>query len=290
MLKYFFLSLCTTLLAQSAPIFYFYNRDSSALGVKTYNGEIIIPAEYSFEAVDTKKPISGRYFLMKSLKNTKEWPYSEDFILFDRTGQVFAHPLLFDNGIDYLQEGYFRYVDSLKIGFIDTKFEKSILAQFDFVTPFNEGVASFCNGCKAQKDKEIITIAGGFYGIVDNTGKILMENKSQKEVEVFLNKNADIYFNLNADEKKIQKAIEKSFLNTIQRNFPQVRKNEKLYPKIIKNAFYDAQYYTFKLYVKTEFDFEEALNINFLIDKNYLSISYIEDSDVLNIKKKNLKF
>ncbi len=91
-------------------------------------------------------------------------------------GKVIIRPFIFDNGPDYFIEGLSRFVQHGKIGFINEKYEIIIPAQFDFVRPFNKGMAAFCTGCQTVKfDDEHSIIRGGTWGYINKEGHILID-------------------------------------------------------------------------------------------------------------------
>lgn len=68
------------------------------------------------------------------------------WICIDKNDQILVVPYLYDNGPDYLEEGLFRIVANNKIGFADSTGKKVIPAQYDFVTPFQDGYAIYYIG------------------------------------------------------------------------------------------------------------------------------------------------
>ncbi len=90
-----------------------------------------------------------------------------------QTGKVMK-TVFFDNGADYFEEGLVRTISKGKYGFMNNKLEIVIEPQFDFVYPFSDGKARFCNGCKKEKDEsgEHSSMVGGKWGYVDKEGKI----------------------------------------------------------------------------------------------------------------------
>lgn len=78
----------------------------------------------------------------------------------------------FDNGSDEFSEGLTRYVSSQgKFGFMNAKLNVVIPAQFDFVFPFENGKARYCNGCTPEKTGEHTSMTGGTWGHIGKTGK-----------------------------------------------------------------------------------------------------------------------
>lgn len=86
-----------------------------------------------------------------------------------------APALRFDNGADYFVEGLARTVKGGKIGFVNTDLVEVIAPAWDFAFPFEEGLASVCNGCAPKPDgKEPSVITGGKWGYIDKAGKIVV--------------------------------------------------------------------------------------------------------------------
>ncbi len=81
---------------------------------------------------------------------------------------------MFDNGPDYFSDGLARIVSpSGKFGFINKKLEVVIEPQFDFVTPFDEGRAHVCEGCRPVPMGESSRWEGGVEWPIDTTGQRL---------------------------------------------------------------------------------------------------------------------
>ena len=86
-----------------------------------------------------------------------------------------AHDVIFlDNGPDYFLEGAARFVSSNgKTGYINQDLKVVLAPIHDFASPFDEGKAYFCNGCKSVSDGEKQKIVGGLWGTMDKKGKVL---------------------------------------------------------------------------------------------------------------------
>jgi len=94
----------------------------------------------------------------------------------DTQGKVIVRPFIFDNGPDYFIEGLSRFVQHGKMGFINEKYEIIIPAQFDFVRPFDKGMAAFCTDCQVVKfDDEHRVMRGGTWGYINKEGHILID-------------------------------------------------------------------------------------------------------------------
>lgn len=78
------------------------------------------------------------------------------------SGELLYHPLLFDNGPDYVHEGLRRFVNvkSGKVGYVRPDGEVVIPAQYDFLTPIENGYTTAYNGVKR------LTAPGEEHGLI----------------------------------------------------------------------------------------------------------------------------
>lgn len=92
--------------------------------------------------------------------------------LIDITGAKIYEPFIYDNGPDYISEGFSRVIDGEgKVGFINTKGELVIAPQFDWASGFEEGVARFCVGCTRIMRGEHEDMEGGRWGTLTPDGQ-----------------------------------------------------------------------------------------------------------------------
>jgi hypothetical protein len=92
----------------------------------------------------------------------------------NRQGKT-APALRFDNGADYFVEGLARSVKAGKVGFVNSDLVEVIAPVWDFASPFQDGLASVCNGCAPKSDgKEHTIISGGKWGYIDKLGKVVV--------------------------------------------------------------------------------------------------------------------
>lgn len=173
---------------EQKKLFYFLSPDS-LLGVKDEKGAIIIPATHYFLPIaydDFLVPINDSILILvpKPAVNLKDpKPYG---LAYNRNGKVLYAPYLFDNGPDYLEEGLSRYVENGKIGFVNRYGEKVIKAQWDWVSPFEYGIARACNGCFIDYSKDVehpsldLSKASTYY--IDKSGRTLqaLQKKQSK--------------------------------------------------------------------------------------------------------------
>jgi len=79
---------------------------------------------------------------------------SEGWVYVDRANRPVLRPYIFDNGPDYFAEGLARFVENGKMGFYDKALNIIIPAKYDFVFPFENGVARAGTHCTTQKHGE----------------------------------------------------------------------------------------------------------------------------------------
>ncbi|GHT58503.1 hypothetical protein AGMMS50239_03190 [Bacteroidia bacterium] len=103
-------------------------------GYRNVQGEIAIKAKYYMTETDTFHNVA---FVIRD---------SSGWVAIDRNETILLYPFIFDNGPDYIKEGLFRFVENEKMGFANMDCEKIIPAIFDFVQPFENGIAEYTLG------------------------------------------------------------------------------------------------------------------------------------------------
>ena len=94
----------------------------------------------------------------------------------DMKGKLRYRAYLFDNGPDPFFDGFARYIEKGKLGFIDRRLKPRIPAQFGDAFPFRNGWTSYCIGCERamQLEKRKFAKAGevqkGKWGLLDTNG------------------------------------------------------------------------------------------------------------------------
>lgn len=94
----------------------------------------------------------------------------------DLKGRLRFRAYPFDNGPDPFFEGFARYIEKGKLGFIDRRLKSRIPAQFGDAFPFRNGWTSYCIGCERamQLEKRLYAKPGqvqkGKWGLMDTTG------------------------------------------------------------------------------------------------------------------------
>jgi hypothetical protein len=109
-------------------------------GFKSTDGKIIIKAKFNHSYTDT-------FYTMAIVLKNWEW------VGIDRNEKVILKPFIYDNGPDYVEEGLFRFVENNKIGFANLDGQKKILPQFDFATPFVDGLSEYTLGGHRENEK-----------------------------------------------------------------------------------------------------------------------------------------
>lgn len=140
----------------------FTDSNTQLAGFKNTDGKIVIPAKYFLTTTDTLHVMA---FVVSA---ESEW------IAIDRNENILLKPFIFDNGPDYVREGLFRFVDNGKMGFANLNAEKVIPAQFDFVTPFENGIAEYTLGGHKEYDisgEHWFWVGGYENGYVNKTGQ-----------------------------------------------------------------------------------------------------------------------
>lgn len=92
--------------------------------------------------------------------------------------------LCFDNGSDYFEDGYARYINSSGyFGYMNQKLKVVIPAQYSFAFPFVRGLAKVCMGCKSVQlqDREHSLVSGGSWMIIDKKNKVIKKCASAKD-------------------------------------------------------------------------------------------------------------
>ena len=98
----------------------------------------------------------------------------EGWVYINQRGEHLIRPFIFDNGPDYFHEGLARFIKNNKAGFFDIHGIVVIEPAFDFASPFSEGFAVVCMGCRRREVGEHFTVEGGRYGFIDRTGSIVI--------------------------------------------------------------------------------------------------------------------
>jgi hypothetical protein len=109
-------------------------------GYKNTQGEVVIKPKYQMIETDT-------FRTMAVVAENNVWK------CINRQEKVIFTPFIYDNGPDYVVEDVFRFVKNDSMGFANLDGKVIIPADFDFVTPFEEGLALYTLGGHKQYDK-----------------------------------------------------------------------------------------------------------------------------------------
>lgn len=126
--------------AKQDPLFLISDSISGKYGYVNCKNDTIIPlGKYQFCLTDTFKKLA---FVSK---------YNSGIIAINRNEEVLFKPYIFDNGPDYVSEGYLRIIDNNKMGFADTNGVITVKPQFACALPFEKGLAKVSNDCQIVK-------------------------------------------------------------------------------------------------------------------------------------------
>lgn len=95
-------------------------------------------------------------------------------------GEKLFQAFIYDNGPDYLSEGFMRFRQNAKVGFLDKCLKETIKATFDFATPFKNGISFVCQSCQVVSEEENSRLIKGLWGAIDYSGKIILPTKHDK--------------------------------------------------------------------------------------------------------------
>ena len=233
-------------------LYYFISKDS-LVGVKDNNGKIIIPAiSYNVSDHRNKQLITEDLIYMMPSRNAKSEPHSWG-VVYDRSGKKLFAPFFFDNGPDYMSEGLMRYVDHKKVGFVNRLGQKIIEAKYDFVSSFDYGIASFCNGCEWAHQGEHAYVRGGVWGYVNKKGEELKVTKHRQTSKDQVSDSTGFLpyqFSYNSFEKKIIDSFYKlsiiSKIHFINYYSPLDSNERMLHYEIVERPFTTLPYYHVK--------------------------------------------
>jgi len=112
-------------------------------GYVNSKGAVIIPfGKYSICFTDTFK----NFAIVEKPK--------QGFVVINRMENIMYKVFTFDNGLDYIKEGYFRIIKDGKIGFAASDFSVKIKPQYGCAFPFENGKARVSYNCKTASDPQ----------------------------------------------------------------------------------------------------------------------------------------
>lgn len=152
-------------LLTAAPLHYF--REDDRVGLKDEAGRVLVPARYTDIGwtVYDEDPQGGEIEFITSIHQPRAaddapaWAAGD---IYDRAGHYLYSPISFDNGMDYWEEGYRRFIEDGKVGFVDGNGHKVIPAQYAAADPFSHGYATVYTGNWRTK-----WVDGGEHAVLD---------------------------------------------------------------------------------------------------------------------------
>lgn len=152
-------------LLTAAPLHYF--REDDRVGLKDEAGRVLVPARYTDIGwtVYDEDPQGGEIEFITSIHQPRAaddapaWAAGD---IYDRAGHYLYSPISFDNGMDYWEEGYRRFIEDGKVGFVDGNGHKVIPAQYAAADPFSHGYATVYTGNWRAK-----WVDGGEHAVLD---------------------------------------------------------------------------------------------------------------------------
>lgn len=140
-------------------------EDGGKYGYRNLAGEVVIEPRY-IHALNFLETGIG------AVVDDKGWAY------IDISGKVVLRPVTVDNGPDYFKEGLARFFEDGKMGFFDRTGRIVVPARFEWIAPFSDGRARFCEGCaKKPEDEhgEHFRMTGKRWGYIDRTGRVIVK-------------------------------------------------------------------------------------------------------------------
>jgi hypothetical protein len=87
----------------------------------------------------------------------------------------------YDNGADAFSEGLVRAPAGGKIAYFDRAFRQVIAPRYEWGSPFENGRALVCLGCKEERRGEHSWMTGGTWGYIDRSGKEVVPVRLERE-------------------------------------------------------------------------------------------------------------
>ena len=149
----------------AAPLHYF--REDDRVGLKDEAGRVLVPARYpdiGWTVYDEDLQGGEIEFITsihqpRAADDAPAWAAGD---IYDRAGHYLYSPISFDNGMDYWEEGYRRFIEDGKVGFVDGNGHKVIPAQYAAADPFSHGYATVYTGNWRTK-----WVDGGEHAVLD---------------------------------------------------------------------------------------------------------------------------
>jgi hypothetical protein len=140
----------------------------------------LLPVEqdgkWGYKNTDGEWVISPRFILANEFTPEGIAAVVDDdgWLYIDVSGNELIRPFVVDNGPDYFQEGFARFVRDGKFGFFDKTGQIVIEPKFDFAQPFSEGLAAVCMDCQKKTENEYSYFHGGKWGYINKEGELVI--------------------------------------------------------------------------------------------------------------------
>lgn len=137
-------------------------EEGEKMGYKDQNNKVVIKPIYDYAMEFSEQGIAAVVI-------NSEWWY------INQKGEKLIKPMVVENGPDYFSEGLARFVENDKIGFFDETGKIVIPAQFEYVNPFNSGLAAINVGGYYEQVDEYKLRKGGKWGYINTLGDIVIK-------------------------------------------------------------------------------------------------------------------
>ncbi|MFL9835281.1 WG repeat-containing protein [Chryseobacterium terrae] len=275
--------------SQEKEVLKYFKSKDSLVGVKNQDGKIIVPAQFKvFSYLKDGELVKGETIYFDGFKNDEKPGKNEWGYVYDKKGNFLYKPFFYDNGADYFSEGVRRFVKDGKVGFVDRNGTVVIKPEHDFVSPFNYGYATFCDGCDWEKtEDEHKKMVGGTWGVMNFKGDQASPVKPKyvgDEVEI----NGERYlypFSYNEKETRILEFFKKqnkklSELYYVNHYTKLSEKEKKLYFEIVERPKENFPFYQVNTYDYKKLDTGLTYDFKFLVSengKNVFALDYDEE-------------
>ena len=195
---------------QQNALFLIVTHDHRFHGVRNEAGDTIIPVEYHYYGGQPEHQklqhlildfvgLPGGILLKADSAQVAQTFYTT----FDRLGKILYHPFAYDNGPDYVHEGLRRFVDVQKgkMGLVRPDGKIVISAEYDFLSPLENGYTTAHNGVKriTEDGGEHWSITPRAEGehvkvVLNREGKIVRGKKNKTGKYTVFDRNDSLYY------------------------------------------------------------------------------------------------
>lgn len=147
----------------------FEDKTKQLYGFKDLQGNITVSPKYWLCETDTFRTIA-----FVGIEH-------EGWVCIDKKLNKLFKPFIYDNGIDFFQNGLIRIEENKKVGFADMNGKIVIQPTYDFVLPFDKNFTAFYSGGKYEcMEKEITNCehfhwTGGLWGFINRNNDTLIQ-------------------------------------------------------------------------------------------------------------------